>query len=104
VSIDDQGSSPVALLFRERTHLAWTRTALALVIAGALLVRLGYETGTPAVGWAVGGLDALLAGLLWLREDRMPERRDRPSPRVLYLIALATLVTAVAGSALALTI
>ena len=101
MSIDDQGS-PAALLFRERTHLAWTRTALALVIAGALLVRLGYETGTPAVGWAVGGLDAALAGLLWLREDRMPEHRDRPSPRVFGLIAFAALVTAGAGTALAL--
>lgn len=101
MSIDDR-ASPSALLFRERTHLAWTRTALSLALAGALLVRLGYATGAPAIGWAVGGLDAVVAGLLWWREDRMEDERRRASPRVFRLLALATLVTAAVGTALAL--
>ncbi len=90
-----------AAFFVERTQLAWTRTVLSLVIVAALMVRLGYESGAPSVGWVIGGADAMLAGALWLREDRLRHGR-RTSSRALRLLAVATLLNAVAGGALAL--
>lgn len=38
----------------ERTALAWLRTALALTVAGALVVRFAMLSGVPWLGYAVG--------------------------------------------------
>lgn len=96
-------------LAAERTSLAWTRTALSLAVAGALLVRLGIETPLPALGWALGGADVLIAAAIWYREDRRHQlRRQAPAGQALppqtglfWLISIATIVTAAAGVALA---
>jgi uncharacterized membrane protein YidH (DUF202 family) len=46
----------------ERTSLAWSRTALGLVVVGALAVRRGMDPDTSVLAYVVGGL--LLAGSL----------------------------------------
>jgi uncharacterized membrane protein YidH (DUF202 family) len=38
----------------ERTALAWSRTALALTAAGALMARFGAVSELPWLGYAVG--------------------------------------------------
>jgi len=57
-------------LQRERTALAWYRTALAVLVNGALLVRAAVEARSPLV-WAVAVLVVTAAlGLFavgWLR-------------------------------------
>jgi uncharacterized membrane protein YidH (DUF202 family) len=81
----------------ERTVLAWSRSAISLAAAGALLVRLGLETAIPAVGLAIGGADILIAAWVWFQAD--PRRASRA--RLLRLVTVATVVTAVAAVALA---
>ena len=82
----------------ERTALAWSRSAISLAAAGALLIRLSFETAVPEIGLAIGGADVLIAAWLWFRAD--PRRQSRA--RLLRLVTLATVVTAVAAAALAL--
>jgi uncharacterized membrane protein YidH (DUF202 family) len=81
----------------ERTVLAWSRSAISLAAAGALLVRLAVDTPVPAVGLVVGGVDILVAAWLWMRAD--PVRRSRA--RLLKLVTAATVATAVTAVVLA---
>jgi len=85
-------------LATERTALAWSRAAISLAAAGALLVRLSLETTIPAVGLAIGGADILIAAWLWLRADPRRQRRQA----LLRLVTAATVVTAVTAVALTL--
>jgi uncharacterized membrane protein YidH (DUF202 family) len=61
-------------LARERTSLAWVRTALAIVVAGALLLRSGARLGG---WWQAPGLVALLAGALLLADTYRRQRQAR---------------------------
>ena len=77
-------------LARERTSLAWTRTAISFAALGGALLKT-----TPAVGAAVLGMSALVWGL-----GRMTHRSGRPEAarrlRQLMITVTVTLVSAVA--------
>jgi uncharacterized membrane protein YidH (DUF202 family) len=81
-------------LARERTSLAWTRTAIAFAAIGALLVKKDL-----AVGVVILVLSAVVRVVG--RLGRAPER-VRGRPRQLLLIALA--VTGVSLVALVITL
>jgi uncharacterized membrane protein YidH (DUF202 family) len=92
-------------LARERTALAWSRSALSLAALGALLVRIGAETGTGIVAYPLGVLVMSAAGVAWLsgRSGLGPGGRLRLRRTLaLRLIAAATIVTAAFALVLAL--
>lgn len=61
-------------LQHERTSLAWDRTALALVVVGALVIRSGSDLG---VLWSLPGyLTVGLGGLLLWQGTRHRRRRE----------------------------
>ncbi len=54
----------------ERTLLAWRRTALSLVAAGALVGHLALgDEARPALALMLAGV-ALVVGFVWLSRDR----------------------------------
>lgn len=89
-------------LARERTLLAWTRTALSFCVAGAVLLRLlgpaaGGVIWLAAVFVAIGAV-AWLWG--WLTPEVRPaveSRAGRAAVRVLALGTAAVALVAVAG-------
>lgn len=91
----------------ERTSLAWTRTALALALAGAVVARLTVERlGSIAVvislaGVACAAAVALLAGARYRRTAASLHERGTVATdgRMLALAALSAL-TAGIGAAL----
>src|ERR1700685_512390 len=66
----------------ERTFLAWSRPALALVVAGLAIVQLlppfpGVPAGRHLLGVpliALGAVLAVVAYLEWVRNQRAPRR------------------------------
>ena len=80
-------------LARERTQLAWTRTALSFAALGAALLKVSLLAGIPAV--AVGGVVWGLGRVA--RPSGRPGRKSRRG--LLLLMTLA--VTAVSLAALA---
>src|SRR5579863_5202662 len=87
----------------ERTFLAWSRTALALVVAGLGIVQLlppfpGVPAGRHLLGVpliALGGVLAVAAYVEWGRSQRAL-RRGEPLPRSILPWILAATVTAIA--------
>jgi uncharacterized membrane protein YidH (DUF202 family) len=82
-------------LQRERTSLAWTRTALAMV-ANGLLVLVRHEHSFPlAVSVLLSSAWVALAlATLWCAAQRhhlvlTPDRHIRPATRTLTLLSLA---------------
>lgn len=96
------------VLANERTFLAWSRTSLALLVAGAAIGQVVDRIGAlPSV--AIGGLLAAMgvgAALQGLRRWRRVEsalRDDRPPPRaegVAYLAHSLAIVAAITTVAL----
>jgi len=91
----------------ERTFLAWSRTALALVVAGLAIIQLlppfpgvpwgRHIIGTPLI--LLGSAVAVISYLEWLRNQRALRRGEPVSrswlPRILALtIAVIGLVAA----------
>ena len=74
----EPGTTPTpgldAGLQRERTALAWDRTALALILVGALVVR---SMGDRTPLWQVPGYLAVAWGAVLLALDAGPRRRPR---------------------------
>jgi putative membrane protein len=91
----------------ERTFLAWSRTALALVVAGLGVVQLlppfpGVPAGRHLLGLpliALGAVLAVAAYTEWVRNQRAL-RRGEPLPRSVLPWILAATVTAIAFAAL----
>jgi putative membrane protein len=87
----------------ERTFLAWSRTALALVVAGLAIVQLlppfpGVPAGRHLLGVpliALGAVLAIVAYTEWARNQRAL-RRGEPLPRSMMPWVLAAAITAMA--------
>ena len=87
----------------ERTFLAWTRTALAFVVAGLGIVQLlppfpGVPWGRHLLGVpliVLGAVIAVVAYVQWTRNQRAL-RHSEPLPRSLLPQVLAVTVTAMA--------
>ena len=95
---------------RERTAMAWLRTALALAGGCALLVRGAAGGGAVERGWTALGVGAALAALLCARLRYRAVLRDqqeagRPAaPPVLLVAGMSTAMTAAGLAALVLLI
>lgn len=87
----------------ERTFLAWSRTALALVVAGLGIVQLlppfpGVPVGRHLLGMpliVLGAVLAVVAYAEWVRNQRAL-RRGEPLPRSLMPWILAATITGMA--------
>ena len=87
----------------ERTFLAWSRTALALVVAGLGIVQLlppfpGVPAGRDLLGVpliALGAVLAIVAYAEWVRDQRAL-RRGEPLPRSVMPWVLAAAITGMA--------
>jgi putative membrane protein len=87
----------------ERTFLAWSRTALALVVAGLGVIQLlppfpGVPAGRHLLGVPLIVLGAVLAVVAyseWVRNQRAL-RRGEPLPRTIMPWILAATITVMA--------
>ena len=87
----------------ERTFLAWSRTALALVVAGLAIVQLlppfpGVPAGRHLLGVpliALGAVLAVAAYTEWVRNQRAL-RRGEPMPTSIIPWILAATITGIA--------
>ncbi|WP_030164484.1 DUF202 domain-containing protein [Spirillospora albida] len=97
----DRGAQP------ERTALAWSRTTLALIVAGLLCVRFAPSMPAAAASAAVvcGGAALQLRRAriaLRLRHHRLAEGTSVADPVSVLLTTALTITLAVAGPLLAL--
>ena len=87
----------------ERTFLAWSRTALALVVGGLAVVQLlppfpGVPFGRHLLGLpliALGAVVAIVAYAEWVRSQRAL-RRGEPLPRSVMPAIMAVIIAAMA--------
>jgi putative membrane protein len=87
----------------ERTFLAWSRTGLALIVAGLGIVQLlppfpGVSWGRHLIGVpliVLGAIVAVAGYVEWVRNQRAL-RRGEPVPRSLLPVILTVTITAVA--------
>jgi putative membrane protein len=87
----------------ERTFLAWSRTALALVVAGLAIVQLlppfpGVPLGRHLLGVpliALGAVLAIVSYTEWVRNQRAL-RRGEPLPQSVMPWILAATITGMA--------
>jgi putative membrane protein len=101
---DDAGTEPDArfTFANERTFLAWSRTALALVVAGLGIVQLlppfpGVSWGRHLIGVpliVLGALVAVTGYAEWVRNQRAL-RRGLPLPRSVLPVLLTVTITAI---------
>lgn len=99
------GSEPDArfTFANERTFLAWTRTALAFVVAGLAIVQLlppfpGVPWGRHVLGVpliALGAVIAVVGYVQWAGNQRAL-RRGTPMPRSVLPRILSVVITAMA--------
>ncbi|MDH6133472.1 putative membrane protein [Kitasatospora sp. MAA4] len=98
---EESEPDPRFTLANERTYLAWSRTALALVAAGLGFTQLlppfpGIAWGRRALGVpliVLGAVVAVVGYLDWERQQRAL-RRGEPLPRPRLPRILAAVVTA----------
>jgi inner membrane protein YidH len=100
----DEGTEPDPrfTFANERTFLAWSRTALALVVAGLGVVQLlppfpGVPWGRHALGLPLivfGAVVAVAAYGEWIRSQRAL-RLGRPLPRSVMPRLLAAVITVI---------
>ena len=98
---DDDGTEPDPrfTFANERTFLAWSRTALALVVAGLGVVQLlppfpGVPVGRHLLGVPLivfGAIVAVTAYNEWTRSQRAL-RHGRPLPRSVMPLIMAVIV------------
>ena len=94
----------------ERTALAWTRTSLAVLANGVLLLLRDTHTDASALHRAAAGVAGMLALSIYLigvRRQRLLARRplpDRISPRHEVYLTGASIIALILISALALTL
>jgi putative membrane protein len=109
--LDDDGTEPDArfTFANERTFLAWSRTALALVVGGLAIVQLlppfaGVPWGRHVIAIPLIVLGAVIsvASYLELRRNQRALRRREPLPRSWLPAILAGSIAALALLAAAL--
>ena len=101
----EEGSEPDPrfTFANERTFLAWSRTAVALIVAGLGIVQLlppfpGVPLGRHLLGVPLIVLGAVLATVAyaeWIRNQRALRRGD-PLPRSILPWLLAAMITLMA--------
>jgi putative membrane protein len=102
---DEEGTEPDPrfTFANERTFLAWSRTALALVVAGLGIVQLlppfpGVPVGRHLLGVpliVLGAVLAVVAYTEWVRNQRAL-RRGEPLPRSIMPWVLAATIAGMA--------
>lgn len=85
------GDAPVGLQ-RERTALAWQRTALSLLAGAAGISRLTYPRLGPYALLCLGLVAPLVLLVLWQRRHRAP--RDRGAGGAALSLAAITVILA----------
>jgi uncharacterized membrane protein YidH (DUF202 family) len=92
---DDDGRGGLAA---ERTALAWNRTGMALLVAGAVLLRLfppGDDLLRGGVAGAMVGAGVVTAAAGWRARGR--PAAERAVRRLAFAMVLLSLATAVAA-------
>jgi putative membrane protein len=102
---EDDGTEPDPrfTFANERTFLAWSRTALALIVAGLGVVQLlppfpGVPWGRHVLGVPLivfGAIVAVTAYTEWARSQRAM-RHSQPLPRSIMPLIMAVVVAAMA--------
>jgi inner membrane protein YidH len=100
---DGHEPDPRFTFANERTFLAWSRTALALVVAGLAIVQLlppfpGVPVGRHLLGIpliVLGAVLAVVAYAEWARDQRAL-RRGEPLPRSILPWILAATIAGMA--------
>jgi putative membrane protein len=100
---DGHEPDPRFTFANERTFLAWSRTALALVVAGLAIVQLlppfpGVPAGRHLLGIpliVLGAVLAVVAYAEWVRDQRAL-RRGEPLPRSILPWILAATIAGMA--------
>jgi uncharacterized membrane protein YidH (DUF202 family) len=87
------------ILAVERTQLAWSRSALAIVAVAGSLVKLGADGGHVALALGAAGLLIALAGAVWLiglSAGHVDAARRRRSLRLITFASVASACVAFA--------
>jgi putative membrane protein len=105
---DDDGTEPDPrfTFANERTFLAWSRTALALVVAGLGVVQLlppfpGVPWGRHVLGVPLivfGAVVAVTAYREWIASQRAM-RHEQPLPRSVMPVVMTVIIAAMAVAA-----
>lgn len=101
---------PLPGLATERTALAWNRTALALVVNGALIAHKAVRLhgAAEALGWVLAGLAGVAGAVAWHSGGHAYEDLRRavvagePTVRPELIRALSTVTSILAIGAIAL--
>jgi putative membrane protein len=106
-SLEGEEIDPRLSFANERTYLAWTRTALALIsigLATQLLPEFDVRGGRQIIGvpCIVAGIAVAIASLRGWAERERAMRLGRPLPRSALGLGLTALLCAVAVVALIL--
>jgi len=94
---DDRG------LARERTALAWTRSALTMAASGVLIARAAFVGNLPVLGVVSAVAMAILSALTWrngraiYRERREPRMPKLPQTAAFGLLTVTTVLIAAAA-------
>ena len=97
-------------LATERTALAWTRSALALAVIGALAVRRGAQGDLPDLAYPAGAVVLGAAIAVWLLGSSIFSRRvatarpGDPAPRALAFKIMSMGTVAIAAAAVVLAV
>ena len=87
-------------LARERTALAWTRSALTMAASGVLIARAAFVGRLPVLGVVSAVAMAILSALTWrngqaiYRERREPWMPERLQAAAFGLLTAATVLIA----------
>ncbi len=84
----------------QRTALAWSRTALAMIVNSLLVLRLGVNAGDRPVESVGIGLLAISGGILLIGETRRRELAEAhaiASPSVMATCAVCVVLVSLAS-------